>query len=76
MRINQNIRTSTKNVRKNSLDSSMINIKRTRGELKKIRDMNSKIRTSTSNKIHESANYLLTKILINRKFIIGDFIKL
>ena len=61
---------------KNSFDSSMIDIKRTKGELRKIRNTESKIRINTGNKIYNSTNYLLILILINRKFVISGFVNL
>ena len=50
---------STRNVMENSLDSSMMKIKKIRGELRKIRNTERKIKMSTSNKIYKSANHLL-----------------
>jgi len=75
MRINQNIKMSTKNIMENSLNRSMIDIKRMREELRKIRNTESKIRTSISNKIYESANNLLIKVLINKEFVISSLMK-
>ena len=66
---------STKNIMENSLNRSMIDIKRMREELRKIRNTESKIRTSISNKIYESANNLLIKVLINKEFVISSLMK-
>jgi len=70
------MRISIRNITKYFSDSSMIVIKRTRGELKKIIYIESKIKISSSNKMHESTNYLLIKILMKKKFIIISIMKL